>query len=101
MTAQPFREACGPHAVDDLDLGAAISSALLLCAAGSSMVLEVSHGIVTLEGEVDTRKRAREIESAVRRFRGVRKIVNRITVREAPRATGESRADRPASESPH
>lgn len=100
MTAQPFDDDNELRAVDDLDLGAAISAALVLHAGGCSVVLEVNHGIVTLEGEVDTPERAQKIEAAVRRFRGVNRIDNRITLREDSRATAESSADPPAWESP-
>ncbi len=46
----------------------------------------VSHGVVTLEGEVDTRRQRDDAERAVRNLHGVRRIVNNIAVVAPPGA---------------
>ena len=70
----------GRSTLDDIDLAAAIAAQLRLYAPGCAIVVGVTHGVVTLEGDAGTRERRDRIEALVRRlFSGVKGIVNRIT----------------------
>lgn len=69
--------------IDDIDLAAALSAALernpLLPA---TVLVDVSDGIVTLQGEVDHPKERGEAEAVARRFHGVAGVINAITLRQ-------------------
>lgn len=68
---------------DDIDLAAALSAALernpLLPV---TVLVDVSGGTVTLQGEVDRPKEREEAEAVARRFHGVAGVINAITLRQ-------------------
>jgi osmotically-inducible protein OsmY len=69
----------------DADIAADVVHALQLCSTiPDSVQAGVHTGHVTLTGKVEWQFQSREAEKAVRHIRGVRNLVNRITV--APRA---------------
>lgn len=84
MTAQPFYGDEERRALDDIDLAAAIAAELRLYAPASPIVVGVTHGVVTLEGTTIAAERRESIEALVRRFAGVREVVNLITVSATP-----------------
>lgn len=84
--------------IEDLELGAAISAAISFCGNGCSIIVGVSHGIVTLEGDADTRERRQAVERVARGFAGVREVVNDITIRVAAAEEAESSEGHRASE---
>ena len=84
--------------IEDMELAAAISAAILLYMESCAVVVGVSHGLVTLEGDVDSPDRRQDVEHVARRFAGVRDIVNDITVRAVAAEATASSADLPASE---
>lgn len=89
------------NALDDIDLAAAIAAELRIYAPQYAIVVGVTHGSVTLEGDVAAPAERDAIEARVRRFAAVREIVNQIAVRAAVRVRATSREGRPAWESPH
>jgi osmotically-inducible protein OsmY len=70
----------GAH-IDDIDLAAALASALhrspLLPA---TILVAVSDGVVTLEGAAENEKQRVEAEAVVRRFRGVSGVLNNVVL---------------------
>jgi osmotically-inducible protein OsmY len=68
--------------LDDIDLAAALSAALHAQRhVPSAVTVDVTDGIVTLEGEVDTRAQREAAESLVRGFNAVGDVINAITVK--------------------
>lgn len=85
-------------AIDDIDLAAAIAAILHGRAALAPVIVDVSEGVVRLEGTVASRADRKAAETVVRRFAGVRGIRNFLAVQAAAPEDGGSLADRPASE---
>jgi osmotically-inducible protein OsmY len=68
--------------LDDIDLAAALSAALhAQRRVPSAVTVDVTDGIVTLEGEVDTRAQREAAESFVRSFSAVAEVINAITIK--------------------
>lgn len=55
-------------AVDDIELAAAIAVALQCTLHANGITVEVSHRVVTLEGEADTEQQRKAAEMLARRF---------------------------------
>lgn len=71
-----------PHAIDDIDLAAAIAAELQFDAhVPVGVTLAVTRSVVTLEGEVDDPEQREAAEAIVRRFRSVRAIRNNVILR--------------------
>lgn len=66
--------------IDDIDLAAAIAASMEFDGAVPGVTVDVSEGIVTLEGEVETVAQRDAAESIVRRFE-VAGLINTITLR--------------------
>lgn len=66
--------------IDDIDLAAAISAAIHEGGAHSSIVVDVTAGVVTLEGAVDTDGQRSTAEALVRQFEGVAGVINAIVI---------------------
>ncbi|HEV3154734.1 MAG TPA: BON domain-containing protein [Candidatus Baltobacteraceae bacterium] len=67
-----------PAPIDDIELAAALAMALHTePGMPSSILVDVSRGVVTLEGDADVYQRA-AAEQLVRRFIGVKDVVNAI-----------------------
>lgn len=85
------------HHIDDIDLAAAIAASLQFNGNAVDVTVNVTDGVVTLEGEVDTQKKREAAEAAVRRFH-IAGVVNALTVRKATdRESRGSDGHRPAS----
>lgn len=85
------------HRIDDIDLAAAIAASLQFNGNAVDVTVNVTDGVVTLEGEVDTPQKRQAAESAARRFH-VAGVINALTVRKATdRRTPESDGHRPVS----
>ncbi len=69
--------------IDDIDLAAALAATLgrnpLLPA---TILVDVSGGIVTLQGEVEHPKQREEAEAVARRFHRVAGVINAIALRQ-------------------
>lgn len=98
MTVQPSHGGDERRALDDIDLAAAIAAELGLFVPASPIVVGVTHGVVTLEGEAITTERRKTIEALVRQFAGVREIVNLVTVPTTTAVPPTFGAGPPASE---
>jgi osmotically-inducible protein OsmY len=66
--------------LEDIEIAAAIAAAMLDANADPRITLEVSNGVVTLEGEVEDSRERDMAESLVRGFATVSRIVNTVTV---------------------
>lgn len=80
------------HAIDDIDLAAAIAVALQFDSrVPMQITVEVSKAFVTLQGEVENRQQREAAELLVRTFDGVTGIHNCITLK--PSHTAQLRPD--------
>ena len=70
------------HSIDDIDLAAALAGSMQLNGELANITVDVSDGVVTLEGEVDTPQKREAAELVARRFH-LTAVINAITVREA------------------
>lgn len=71
------------HPIDDIDLAAAIAASMQHVSETLDITVDVSDGVVTLEGTVDHAKQRDDAEALVRRFR-VRGVVNAVTLKPRP-----------------
>jgi osmotically-inducible protein OsmY len=70
----------GAH-IDDIDLAAALASALAHNPfLPSTILVAVSGGVVTLEGAVENERQRADAEALVRRFRGVTSVFNHVSL---------------------
>lgn len=85
------------HHIDDIDLAAAIAASLQFNGDAVDVTVDVTDGVVTLEGIVDTPQKREKAESVARRFL-VAGVTNAIVVRRAADETNrESDGHRRAS----
>ena len=85
----------------DADIAADVAQALGLCAVPETIKASVHEGYVTLTGAAKRLDQRRDLESAIRRIRGVRRILNKVVLTEAGRSRPRSEsAARVATEAP-
>jgi osmotically-inducible protein OsmY len=80
MTQNPF------HPIDDIELAAAIAASMQLNGETPDVTVDVTDGVVTLEGMVEHAQQRDAAEDVVRRFR-VRGVINTLTLRPRPGST--------------
>jgi osmotically-inducible protein OsmY len=68
------------YPLDDIELAAAIAASMQLDGETPDVTVDVSDGVVTLEGTVEHVKQREAVESLVRRF-SVRRVINALTLR--------------------
>lgn len=69
-----------PRPVDDIDLAATIAAALQTTLRAAGIMVAVSHGVVTLEGEAETERQRALAEKIARRF--CSDLTNAVRVRD-------------------
>lgn len=67
--------------LEHIEMAAAIAAAMIDAAVDSRITLEVSNGVVTLEGEVEDSRQRDTAESLVRRFTTASRVVNTVIVK--------------------
>jgi osmotically-inducible protein OsmY len=78
----------GDHVRDDADIAQAAAMALSWHSdLPDNIQVTVSNGWITLSGTVDWQFQRTEAENAVRNIRGVRGVINNITLKTAPKVT--------------
>ena len=78
--------------IADIELAAAITTALRSNAhVPDGVIVDVSHAVITLEGEVDNQDERNAVERLVRGFAGDVAVINKIAFRTPPEFAADHR----------